>query len=251
MLGLGEASRQYYYTSTPLCIIAKIFEKSFYQVDKITRAIAFNTFIKFSGRLTINNLWRIIDEITGGLGYRTCEKDLFRVIQVGCLISWPEAVASGSRVLEIGTGLGRTMYCILASRSNVEYYSLDASPVILSIALYRNPFEVFREKLWRKNVFLILGDALHVVRVFNNLGLCFNHIVHDGGPNPQKNPRLYSQHFLKLLVNILCSGGTISVFAGKNPRIVSKIFNQLRNLGLMVWTESSSGIKIRVIRGEK
>ncbi|WFO75872.1 hypothetical protein J4526_03175 [Desulfurococcaceae archaeon MEX13E-LK6-19] len=236
---------------TPLCVLANIFRKNFNSIDRFTRAVAFKVFIDYTRFLKENELWRIIDEITGGLGYEKENIDLFRVIQVGCLISWAERVSPGARVLEIGTGLGRTMYCILSTVNNVVYYSIDASPIILSIALYRNPFELFTKILWKHNVHLILGDAVSIVDIMLKTGIKFDHIIHDGGPNPKKNPRLYSFDFFNKLVSLLNENGRISIFGGRDPRTVSKIYGILREIGVKAETISYPGIKIRVIRGVK
>lgn len=233
------------------CIASKLLRRDYVGADRISRSVAYRVFIKHTSLIDDESLWRIVDSITGGLGYEEDYIDESRVIQAGCYIAWADAVHEGFRVLEIGTGLGRTLYCILSSSRPREYITIDNSPHILSIALYRNPFKYFQDMLWSECVRVVLGDAITIVRILVNLGESFDHIVHDGGPNPRRNPRLFSEGFIKALVSLLKPGGTVSVFAGKDRLYISKIYGLLKDMGLEAWTDTYPGLPFRVVKARK
>jgi len=237
--------------STPLCILHNLFKRDYNKVDRISRSIAYNAFIRYTSRLSEEALWRIIDEITGGLGYEKDNIDESRIIQLGCHIAWPEVVKDNSRILEIGTGLGRTLYCVFASINPREYITIDISPLILSIALYRNPFRYFQEKLWLSQVKIVLLDAIKAVEIMVYNHEKFDHIIHDGGPNPRRNPYLFSKDFLKNLVKLLNTNGTISVFAGKDRSYIDKIYRLFKSMKMDVETRSYPGIPVRVVKARK
>ncbi len=235
----------------PLCVLKYLLEKDYRSVDRVSRTIAYKAYVSFTSSLSETELWRIIDKTTGGLGYTNNDRDLARVIMAGCTIAWPEAVKPGYNVLEIGTGLGRTIYCLLYSTNNIAVTTIDISPSILSIALYRNPYRVFQKILWNNNVHIVNYDAVVAVHILSAKGVLYDHIIHDGGPNPMKNPRLYTKRFLEKLILLLKDNGTISIFAGRNPRIVSKLYQTLKQLGLEVETVSFPYTPVRVFHGKK
>lgn len=234
---------------TPPCIISNLLVRDFLAVDRISRSIALRSYIEYISRLSIEELWNLIDNVTGGLGYTSEDKDFVRIIMAGCVIAWPEAIDDG-KILEIGTGLGRTIYCVLESANPSNILTIDVSPEILSIALYRNPFPFFQNRLWDHRVKIIHGDAVEIVDILYRIGMRFNHIIHDGGPNPGKNPRLYTRGFLEKLVKLLKPGGTISVFAGRKSSIVSRIYNVLRQVGIEAETRAFPYTPVRVIHGK-
>lgn len=236
---------------TPPCIISSLLDRDLLRADRISRSIAFKTYIEYTSRLSIDQLWDLIDKITGGLGYTKEDKDFVRVIIAGCIISWPEEVNDGDKILEIGTGLGRTIYCVLESANPSKIVTIDISPEILSVALYRNPYTFFQNKLWDHRINIIYGDAVEVTELLHRIGMKFDHIIHDGGPNPDKNPQLYKKYFLEKLIKLLKNEGTISVFAGKRSASVSRIYNLLKQLGIKAETQSFPYAPVRVIHGKK
>jgi len=208
-------------------------QKLYDEVDRVSRTVVsvFNEKVLSLGQ---EDLWRLIDGITGGLGYTAEDRDVTRLIIYGSYIAWVEAVKPGSRVLEIGTGLGRTCYSVLSTALPSLYLTIDSSPEILAIALYRNPYPLFQEALWNPVVKLCLCDAAIAVRHMNDF---FDHIIHDGGPNPNKNPALFSRTFLSDLVSLLKAGGTLSVFGGKNRKWQDRLYRELKALDLSVSSE--------------
>ncbi|MEM2214073.1 MAG: MnmC family methyltransferase [Candidatus Nezhaarchaeales archaeon] len=209
-------------------------QRRYDEVDRISRIAA----LEFKDRilsLSWEELWSLIDRITGGLGYTSEDRDITRLIIYGTHISWAEAVRRGSKVLEIGTGLGRTCYSILSTTSPSLYLTIDSSPEILAAALHRNPYPPFREALSSPIVKICLCDAVNVVRYINDL---FDHIVHDGGPNPNKNPSLFSSSFLGDLVSLLKIRGTLSIFGSKSRKWQNKLYHELKSLGLSVTSVS-------------
>lgn len=205
-------------------------QKRYNEVDRISRM----TVSKFKDHilsLSQEELWSLIDRITGGLGYTSEDRDITRLIVYGTYISWADAVKQGSKVLEIGTGLGRTCYSILSTTLPLLYLTIDSSPEILTIALHRNPYPPFQEALSSPVVKICLCDAVSAVRSMNDL---FDHIIHDGGPNPNRNPSLFSSSFLEDLVSLLKIGGTLSVFGSKSKKWQNKLYYELKSLGLSV-----------------
>jgi len=232
------------------CIIKNILLNNFEKADQITRIIAKNTYNSIKNQ--DKDIARYIDEITGGIGYRRkmLGKDWERVVLLGCYIAWADAVQSNEKVLEIGTGLGRTNYCIQYNKP-MKIHSIDNDQLVIGIALYSNPYPEFQEYLWRENVKIFLGDALCIIRILSMKGVKYDHIVHDGGPCPAKNPILYSYDFFSSLDKLLKPGGRISVFGGKNPKIIKKIYSILKELGYEAYTVSPPGIRVFIIRGVK
>jgi len=236
---------------TPPCIISSVLTKDLSKADRISRSIALKTYIDYTSRLSIDELWDLIDKVTGGLGYTREDRDFVRVIMAGCVIAWPETIGNGNMVLEIGTGLGRTIYCVLESANPLSILTIDISSEILSIALYRNPYPFFQNRLWDHRVNIIHGDAVEIIDLLHRIDMRFNHIIHDGGPNPSKNPRLYTREFLEKLVKLLEPGGSISVFAGRKTAVVSKIYNTLKQIGIKPKTHTFPYTPVRVIHGKK
>jgi len=215
--------------------------------DRVTRKIAARAYREVRN-LSWMERFKLVDEATGGIGYVKNRLDESRMTTLGCLIAWPEAVKKGARVFEVGTGLGRTCHVVTWSSSPSLYLSVDVNPYVLAIALYDNLVPTYQRALWRHEVKLALIDARKAVKL---LGQGFDHVVHDGGPNPDNNPELWSKEFLAELVGLLRPGGTMSVFAGRNPKWVDHIYRALRELGLRAWTQAAPGFKVRVVRAEK
>ncbi len=205
------------------------------KVDLLSRKIAEKTYLDKISRLSEGEIYSLIDGITGGLGYRKGDFNVMRMGYCGSLIAWPEAIPEGGKVLEIGTGLGRTCYAAVEWAKPSLFLTLDNSPEILAIALYRNPVKAFSEALKRSIVKIALVDAVKAVNIISEK---FDHIIHDGGPNPGKNPRLYSKEFIEKLLQLLKPGGTLSIFAGRNKKWQNKIYFVLKSLGFTIETVS-------------
>jgi predicted membrane-bound spermidine synthase len=232
------------------CIITRILKKDLEGADNISRKVSWIAYRRIASMRI--DLREYIDKTTGGLGYRgrNIGGDWERVVTLGCYIAWADSISSGDKVLEIGTGLGRTTYCLQYYKPE-QIITIDIDPIITGIALYDNPYREFQEALRRRNVKLIIGDAVAIVKTLYRSGYIFTHIVHDGGPNPRRNRRLYTKYFFKILDKLLLPGGRISVFAGKDPLIINNIYHILESLGYKTQTVTPIGIPVRVVRGIK
>ena len=215
--------------------------------DRLTRLVALDALHYIVERLPWSRVVERVRLVTGGLGDREDEPfDPFRMGLAGSVIAWPEAVPRGARVLEIGTGIGRTRYAISLTVKTSLYVSIDVDPFMHAIALYRNPVQAYQSSLWSRDVILLLGDAVRLARLLPSNS--FDHIVHDGGPNPRRNPRLYSKNFLETLAKLLRPGGTLSIFAGAERNWVTRIYAMLKNIGFtIVETVHLPGSRARVI----
>lgn len=238
---------------TPLCVIRHILCNNIPKADDTTRNIAEKAYQYIASKKTRQEIYEYIDSKTGGLGYRDKRigEDWERVVTLGCYIAWADTINNNSRILEIGTGLGRTLYC-MQYNSPKEIVTIDIDPFILATALYSNPYRPFQEALWNSNTYILLGDAVLLTLILKIRRHRFSHIVHDGGPNPERNPRLYNTFFLTTLYYLLVNNGTISVFAGRNPYHVSRIYNLLKKIGFVnVYVVNPPGIKVKIVRGMK
>ncbi|WP_456454873.1 spermidine synthase [Methanopyrus sp.] len=178
-------------------------------------------------------LFRYVRERTGGLGHGKKGFEVGKMGLKGYVIAWPERARG--MVLEIGTGLGRTTWALLRWGDPKLVVSVEIDPRMLAIALYRNPVSEFSEALRDDRVKILLGDAVEVVP---ELPKGFDHVVHDGGPCPGRNPRLFSPEFLRTMTEKLKDNGTASVFAGRDPRWQDRIYRALSRLFLEVRAES-------------
>jgi len=211
-------------------ILELLARRSYDEADRATRLFV-EQLRSWALTLSEEEVWRFVNEVTGGLGYTEEDRDVCRVALCGSLISWAEVVKDGFKVLEVGTGLGRTCYTVLFTARPSLYLSIDNSPQILALALYRNPYEAFRRALGASCVKLCLCDAVKAVKALREE---FDHVIHDGGPNPNRNPKLYSEELLEDLARVLRRGGTMSVFAGRNKSWQDRIYLTLRSLGFDV-----------------
>lgn len=198
----------------------------------------------------MDNIINLVDNVTGGLGYTREEPlDESRMNYAGYYIAWPDVLSDNSKILEIGTGLGRTAFIVHYTIKPHLYLTIDNSIKMLYIALYRNPIEDYRRVLWEKDVKIVYGDALYVLRCINDT---FDHVIHDGGPNPRKNRRIYSKYFFSLLKKLLRKNGSLSVFIGSYRVMQDFIYNTLIDLGFnVIETVSLPFSKARVIHAVK
>lgn len=133
------------------------------------------------------------------------DRDVTRLIIYGSYIAWAEAVKPGSEVLEISTGLGglllRPLDDLPFALPGDRLFTRDTrdSPLQESI------FAILRIFL-SSIVKMCLCDATIAVHHIND---SFDHIIHNGGPNPNKNPALFSSAFLSKLVSLLKVGGAL------------------------------------------
>ncbi len=237
----------------PFCTFIHLLLRNYKRADYIARSTARAAYRRVILSISQRDIDEYINKITGGLGYLGKPgKDDYRVITLGCYIAWAEVALSAEQILEIGTGLGRTHYCIRYVNKNAVIHSIEVDPIMLGIALYRNPYQYFAESLKNKNTFIFLNDATIVTQILLKNREKYKHIVHDGGPNPKKNMRLYSYRFLNTLYKLLDYGGTISVFAGKNPEYIRHIYRTMEKIGFKkLETITPPGISVRIIRGRK
>lgn len=235
------------------CIIKYLLQRDINKVDNISRKIASRAYAFIRNYMKTREILEYIDKVTGGIGYRNKQigSDWERVVILGCYIAWAESASSKDTVLEIGTGLGRTNYC-LQYNGVKQIITVDVDPYILGIATNNNPYKEFQQALNNRRITrIVLGDAVVIVNVLIKTGYLFTHIVHDGGPNPGKNPRIFSHKFFHKLDKLLANNGRISIFAGKNPKIVSRIYGYLKNLGYEVYTFNPPGLNVKIVRGVK
>ncbi len=217
-------------------VLKLVKSKMISEADYISRSFALGVYCNKIRWMSESEVLQLIDEITGGLGYRSGEFNVMRMGYVGSLIAWPEAIPSRGRVLEIGTGIGRTCYVSINWASPALYITVDKSPEILAIALYRNPVSAFREALFSRQVKICLCDAIQLTKVLVDHKFTFNHVIHDGGPNPKRNPRLFSRSFLKMISKLLTTNGSLSIFAGRDKHWQDKIYRTLKMLGFKIET---------------
>lgn len=227
-------------------IIQLVEFSNFDEIDRLSREFI-RKYLPEVEKLSYDELIKFINDVTGGLGFRELNiYDFDNMLKLGSLISWCDNVNENDVILEIGTGLGRTAYTILSKLNPKLYITVDINPKILTIALYKNPISEFQEILHKPCVKIILGDACKIIP---RLKIKFTHVIHDGGPNPDKNPKLFSEYFLSKLIDLLEINGKLSIFAGKNPKWIDKIYNTLRKLNKgNVYTCGLSGSNVKVIR---
>lgn len=214
------------------------------EADALSRRIVANHPLKSK------QLIDVISRITGGLGYtKENPLDELRMNYVGYYIAWPDVLNNAVKVLEIGTGLGRTAFIVHYVVNPQLYLTIDNSLEMLYIALYNNPIGDYRRVLWRRDVKVVYGDALHLLKCLNDT---FDHVIHDGGPNPRKNKRLYSKHFFNILSKLLKKRGTLSVFIGSYRVMQDLVYNTLLDTGFkIIETSSLPFSKARVIHAVK
>ncbi len=203
------------------------------EADKLSRSIARSVWRNVVSKMSSNRILELIDRITGGLGYKSDSPlDPLQMTVAGSYIAWPEAIRDNARVLEIGTGIGRTCYVAHYNKKIGVYVTIDISPEILAIALYGNPVRQYSECLWREDVKIILADAVEAVPLLQR-GY-FTHLIHDGGPNPLRAPSLYTVRFMRLLASRLAPKSTASIFAGRSRKARERVYRAMLAAGFKV-----------------
>ncbi len=189
-------------------------------------------------------LFRYVTERTGGLGHGSEGFEVGKMALKGYLIAWPEE--ADGLVLEVGTGLGRTAWAVLEWGEPDALVTIEVDPRMLAIALHANPVPEFRDALRDERVKIVLGDAVTVVpRMPEGT---FDHVVHDGGPCPSQNPRIFSHGFLRDLTRRLREGGTASVFAGRDPAWQDRLYRSLKEFFFDVKAEKFPDTPTVVLR---
>jgi spermidine synthase len=198
--------------------------------DRVTRECARLWWDYKMSKASSSHLLELIEQVTGGLGYKASEQlEPAQMVVAGTVIAWPSAIPSNARVLEVGTGLGRTCYIVHYTVKPLLYLTIDVSLDMLAVALYGNPIPSFRNALWVDDVRVVLGDAVELVQLLP--ANYFDHVIHDGGPNPLRNRRLYSTSFFNQLYRVLKPCGTISVFAGRSRKAKQLVYSTLSLAG--------------------
>ncbi len=225
--------------------------REYRRADRLSRLAALDAHDYIVSRMGWGELVAYVRRVTGGLGDTEDEPfDVVRMGLAGSVIAWPEAVERGARVLEVGTGVGRTRYAIRVSTETSLYVTIDVDPVMLAVALFGNPVPAYREALWERDVVVLLGDAARLLRLLPDA--YFDHVVHDGGPNPRRNPRLFSREVLAEIARVLRPGGTLSVFAGAEREWRTRIYRSLVGLGFeVVETVHLPGSRAAVIHARR
>lgn len=219
-------------------ILDLISKRDMYKVDILSRKLAYSYYVEKLAFMDKQELIELIDKVTGGLGYKRDEPlNAVSMTLAGTVIVWPDAVRKSRRILEIGTGLGRTCYVSYYYVKPEMFVTIDVSLEILALALYRNPIDVYWKSLWELTTFVVWGDAIDVVKRLPNS--FFDHVIHDGGPNPLKNPSIYTRWFLCEIYRVLKPCGTLSVFAGRARRGKEMVYRNLLNAGFKI-VESAS-----------
>jgi len=141
---------------------------------------------------------------------------------------------SGSRVLDICTGLGYT--AIHALRRGGRVTSIEVDENVLEVASY-NPWSWGLEK-----VELVLGDAFEVVRDFDDGS--FDVIIHDP-PRFSRAGELYGRDFYVELFRVLSHGGKMFHYTGRvgyMRRGLDLVRSVARRLSVV-------GFRVRLLRG--
>ncbi len=199
------------------------------EADSVTRSCA-REYWRLNGVRLSRQLLELIEYATGGLGYdRDSPLDPAQMVAAGTVIAWPEVVRDNGVIVEIGTGLGRTCYVIHYVVKPLTYVTIDVSLEILAVALNANPVPDFQRCLSKPDVKVLLGDARELLDYFPKEFA--DHVVHDGGANPLRNPELYTPDFMRKLYRVLKPCGTISVFAGRSRSGRQLVYQSLRSAG--------------------
>ncbi|MDP8003752.1 MAG: methyltransferase [Caldisphaera sp.] len=150
-------------------------------------------------------------------------------------------IKKGSKVLEIGTGLGYTTINSLKIGAN-EIITIEKDENVLWLA-ERNPWS---KELLSEKVTILLGNAFNVLKELNEK---FDNIIHDPPRFSSNTSELYSQEFYDVLSNLLRHKGFLYHYTGepgraKGKNFYSKIVGKLRKSGFKViyYDEKSMGI---------
>ncbi|MET1127938.1 MAG: methyltransferase domain-containing protein [Thermoproteota archaeon] len=156
-------------------------------------------------------------------------------------------VKTGSRVLEIGTGLGYTTTASI-ERGALRIVSVEIDEHVIKLSEH-NPMS---RNLSSDKVSIIVGNAAEVVKSLRSN--YFDTIIHDP-PRFQMAGELYSREFYAELYRVLKSGGTLFHYTGEPMRgrgrgrgpIVAGVIRRLNEVGFqqVKYIEKAQGVVAR------
>jgi predicted methyltransferase len=122
------------------------------------------------------------------------------------------------KVLDVCTGLGYTAILAARKKSVEKVVTIEKDENVIKIA---KQSEFSRELFENPKIELIIGDALEIVKNFENGS--FNFIIHDP-PRFSLAPQLYSQEFYNQLFRVLKKGGKMFHYTGEPGKLSGKNF---------------------------
>jgi predicted methyltransferase len=122
------------------------------------------------------------------------------------------------KVLDVCTGLGYTAILAARKKSVEKVVTIEKDDNVIKIA---KQSEFSRELFENPKIELIIGDALEIVKNFENES--FNFIIHDP-PRFSLAPQLYSQEFYNQLFRVLKKGGKMFHYTGEPGKLSGKNF---------------------------
>jgi predicted methyltransferase len=153
-------------------------------------------------------------------------------------------VKKGTRVLEIGTGLGYTAISSLKLGAR-EVVTIEMDENVLWLA-ERNPWS---RELNSEKIKIVLGNAIDVIKNFYNE---FDIIIHDPPRFTSSTSMLYSSEFYRNLLSALKPNGILFHYTGEPGRVKGKSFpsrisSRLKSVGFRIlrYDDIAMGIKAK------
>jgi hypothetical protein len=122
------------------------------------------------------------------------------------------------KILDVCTGLGYTAILAAREKSVDKVVTIEKDENVIKIA---KQSEFSKELFENPKIELIIGDALEIVKNFENES--FNFIIHDP-PRFSLAPQLYSQEFYNQLFRVLKKGGKMFHYTGEPGKLSGKNF---------------------------